>query len=184
MANKRIYRAKAMSWGLGISGEGTPKEKEQLAVEFQVLTEGAPESALTWYGYFTEATADRTIEAMRYMGWTGTDFAALEGLDANEVELVVEDEEYEGNVRAKVQWVNKPGGLGIKAPLVGDRLKTFAAQMKGRVAQFDAAGGRPAPAPAKPAAAKPAPAARKMPPIKDGDSRPEPPPLADADIPF
>jgi hypothetical protein len=173
--NKRIYRARARpgSWGLGETGGGNP----QIAVEFEILTPDTPEKVLTWYGHFTEASADRTIESLRHMGWTGNDFEVLEGLDTNEVDLVVEEEDFEGKVSTKVQWVNRVGGVAIKTPLAGDKLKSFAAAMRGRIQALDAAGGR------KPAAAKPRPPPPPGAPA-GADRRPEPPPLDDADLPF
>lgn len=137
-ANKRTYRAKAREWGLGETGTG----KEQVAVEFTILTEGATEQGLVWYGYFTEATLERTIESLRHMGWKGDDPSdGLPGLDANEVDIVVENEEFEGRTYAKVQWVNRPGGLAIKAPLAPEKAKAFGAAMRERIRAIDASKG-------------------------------------------
>lgn len=155
--NRRYYRARAREWALGESSKGTP----QVAVLFDVLDEGAAEKSITWYGYFTEATADRTLESLKHMGFEGDDITILDGLGRNEVSLVVEDEEYEGQTHARVRWVNKAGGLAVKQPLSPDKMRTFAAEMK---AKLRAGGSKSAPKPA--------------------DKRPEPPPLTDADIPF
>lgn len=174
--NKRYYRGKAKEWTLAESSTGKP----MMVVLFDILTEGAAEKALTWRGFFTEATTDRTIESLRFMGFEGDDLSQLEGLDRNEVELVVEDEEYtdeaSGEVKtsAKVQWVNKPRTLAVKTILEGDKLKAFAASMKASFRAVDAAAGKRAPATTpRPAAAASA-----------GPRTPEPPPLTDADIPF
>jgi hypothetical protein len=156
--NRRYYRARAREWTLGESSKGTP----QVVVAFNILDEGAAEKALTWYGYFTDATADRTLESLKHMGFEGDDITILDGLGRNEVSLVVEDEEYEGQTHARVRWVNKAGGLAVKQPLQADKLRAFAAEMK---AKLRAGGVKPAPKPAS-------------------DKRPEPPPLTDADIPF
>ena len=164
--NKRFYKAKAKQWALAESSTG----KEQVAVLFEILTPDAAEKHLTWYGFFTEATADRTIESLRYCGWQGDDLLDLTGLDTNEVELVVEDEEYEGKINVRVQWINRVAALSLKVPLTGDKAKAFAAAMKGKIRALDAAGGKRTPS--KPASSS-APA-----------GPPEPPPLTDADIPF
>lgn len=136
--NKRIFAAKAKSWGLGEAGTG----KEQVAVEFETLTEGADVKSITWFGYFTENTWERTIESLRYCGWKGEDLSDLSGLDANEVDLVIEDEEYQGNTYAKVQWVNRRGGLALKAPLTVERAKSFAASMKDKIKALEASKGQ------------------------------------------
>lgn len=173
--NKRYYRGKAKEWTMSLSST----DKPMLVVLFDILTEGASEKSLTWRGFFTELTTDRTIEALRFMGFEGDDLSQLEGLDRNEVDLVVEDEEYtdseSGEVKtsAKVQWVNKPRALSVKTVLEGDGLKSFAAQMKAAFRQVDASNGKRTSAPA---------AARKTPPA--GPQGAEPPPLSDADIPF
>ena len=88
--NKRYYRGKAKEWTLSESSTG----KVMIVVLFDILTEGASEKSLTWRGFFTEATTDRTIESLRAMGFEGDDLSQLVGLDKNEVDLVVEDEEY------------------------------------------------------------------------------------------
>jgi hypothetical protein len=172
--NKRYYRGKAKEWTMSEASTGKP----MLVVLFDVLTEGADVNALTWRGFFTEATMDRTIEAMRYMGFEGDDLSDITGLDRLEVDLVVEDEEYtdeatgEVKTSAKVQWVNKPRALSVKTVLEGDKLKSFAAEMKAAFRKVDAAAGKRTPAPA----------AKRAPPT--GPQGAEPPPLSDADIPF
>jgi hypothetical protein len=172
--NKRYYRGKAKEWAMSEASTGKP----MLVVLFDVLTEGATEKSLTWRGFFTDATADRTIESLRAMGFEGDDLSTLEGLDKNEVDLVVEDEEYTdpetGQVRAvpKVQWVNRPRALSVKTVMEGDKLRSFAAEMKARFRAVDAAAGKRTPS--KPAAA----------PAGAGPKTPEPPPLTDADMPF
>lgn len=170
--NRRYYRAKAKEWTLAESSTGKP----MVVVMFDILTEGAAEKALTWRGFFTEKTTDRTIESLRFMGFEGDDLSQLKGLDRNEVDLVVEDEEYtdengQPQLSAKVQWVNKPRALMVKNAMVGDGLKAFAASMKEAFRAADAAAGKRAPPPQRAAAAS-------------GPRTPEPPPLGDEDLPF
>ena len=176
--NQRYYRAKAKEWTLAESST----DKVMIVVLFDILTEGAAEKSLTWRGFFTEKTTDRTIESLRFMGFEGDDLSQLEGLDRNEVDLTVEDEEYTdketGEVKhsARVQWVNKPKSLAVKKALEGDSLKSFAAQMKAAFRAADAANGKRTSAPK--------PAATPSTGQSGGLRRPEPPPLTDSDIPF
>lgn len=153
---KRYYRAKALEWALGESANGHP----QVGVVFDILTENAEAPRMTWYGYFSDAAWERTVESLRHMGWKGEDPSVLEGLDANEVELVVDDEVFDGKTYAKVLFVNRAGGIAMKAPLTGDKLKAFGASMKERIRGFDASKGerRAQPTPA----AKPATGAQAM----------------------
>lgn len=173
MSNKRYYKAKAAEWSLGETSQGNP----QVVVLFNILDEGAQETRLTWYGYFTEKTTDKTIESLRICGWQGEDLTDLTGLDTNEVSLVVEDEEYtdeqsgQVSTRARVRWVNKAGGLSVKQPLTGEKAQAFAASMRAAVRAFDAASGKRTTTAPKPA-------------VSPSLLAPEPPPLTDKDIPF
>jgi hypothetical protein len=169
MNGQRRYAARAKTWGLGETSKGT----EQIAVEFEILTEEAEFNHITWFGYFSDKTFERTIESLRHCGWTGHDLTDLTGLDANEVELVIEDEDDEdGNPRARVRWVNRKGGLALKAPLTGDKAKTFAASMRDKIKALDASAGRPT-------QAKPV-ATAKRPPV--GAHGIQTPPLTDDDL--
>ena len=144
------YRGRPTSAALGLTKGG----KEQIAVQFD-LVDPAGES-IAWYGYFTEGTMERTIQSLRYCGWTGTDLSVFtEGQPlpeevCREVELVVEQEEYEGKVRAKVQWVNGGGGLALKNALTLDQAQAFARRMQGVITAMDRQGSqtRANPAPA------------------------------------
>jgi hypothetical protein len=170
MNGQRRYAARAKTWGLGETSKGT----EQIAVEFEILTEEAEFNHITWFGYFSDKTFERTIESLRHCGWTGHDLTDLTGLDANEVELVIEDEDDEdGNPRARVRWVNRKGGLALKAPLTGDKAKTFAASMRDKIKALDASAGRPT-------QAKPV-ATAKRPPVGAHGIQ-TPPPLTDDDL--
>lgn len=142
-----------------------------------------PGESLTWYGFFTDKTLDRTVESMRACGWQGVDLTDLSGMDANEVVLVVEHETDEsGAIRPRVRWVNSQGGLAMSNALAGDDLAAFAATMRGRIAALD-----PRQARSKPTQ-RPAPAPRTTPATTQRragtpDGRPEPPPISD-NIPF
>lgn len=172
--NRRYYRAKPAEWGLGETQGG----KEQVVVRFDIITPGVPEHSMTWFGFFTDATFDRTVESLRHCGWKGDDLSNIEGLD-QEVELVIEDEKYEEKTRAKVQWVNRIGGLALKAPLDPDKAKGFAASMRDRIRALDAVNGTRA-TPRSTAAPRSTSTAKPYSPGRP----PEPPPHTDDDMPF
>lgn len=131
------YLARPLQAQLGYTGTG----KEQVAVLFQVR-DGQPHAGekITWYGYFTEATTDRTLESLEYCGWDGeglTDESlnSIGNVDTD-VELVIDDEpDLEGKMRARVRWVNKPGGRGIavKQALSTAEAQAFDQRMKGAI---------------------------------------------------
>jgi hypothetical protein len=121
------YRARAVGYQLGVAETGT----EQVAVTFEVYDdEIAHGERITWYGYFTEAAAKRTLEALRTCGWEGDDVTELVGIDKHEVELDVVHENYNGELRPRVRWVNRPGGPKIKRPMTDEQKRALAVRMK------------------------------------------------------
>lgn len=125
------WKAKGVEAALG---DASSSGNETIAIGFVAL-EGEPKGRqITWYGYFTEKTFDRTIESMRYCGWEGNDLSRLESCTRNEVYIVVEHEEdQEGEMRARVRWVNSGGGVALKNRMDVGSAKAFAERMKGRV---------------------------------------------------
>lgn len=136
-----IYKGRARTWALAESPE---KKTPEVAVEFEFTSPGFEGQSSTWHGYLSEKAFDRTIESLRICGWTGDDLADLAGLDTNEVNLVVKNEEYNGKTYPKIQFVNRPGGLAVKEPMAPDKAKSFAASMRSRIRAIDAANGRKA----------------------------------------
>lgn len=158
MIDEGKHRAKATSWAIGKAQTGN----YQIGIEFDLLD--LPGHAITYYGSFSDKAYEFTIKAMRACGWQGADLAVLEGLDANEVVLVVEHEEYNGKVQAKVKWVNSQGGLAMANALQGDELAAFAASMRGKILAADPGAARRQASPSRSnGAAKPASAPQKPP---------------------
>jgi hypothetical protein len=157
------YLARAVEWKLGVSDNG----KDYIAVKFSIEEGEEVGRQLTWRGFFTEKTRQRTIEALRYCGWEGTDFASLDGLDRNLVQLDIDEDEYEGKKHWKVNWVNRLGGLAVKNEMTDQKRREFAARMKGEAMKV----------PTDLAKAPPAPA-------NDGGDYDGPPPHENSDLPF
>jgi hypothetical protein len=130
------YRATAESAVLGTTKTG----KEQIAVQFKLTDLGV---RLTWRGFFTEKTTDRTFESLRACGWAGDDVSAVTFPPGNEVEIVVENEEYDGKVHPKIQWVNTIGGASVQNAMDPVQAKSFGARMKGALIAFDQKNGGP-----------------------------------------
>jgi hypothetical protein len=139
------YLARGVSGGLGFTRGG----KEQVAVELQILDEAFAGETITWFGYFTEGTQERTLETLRTLGWKTDDLDNLDGIADNDVRVVLAEEEYDGKTSLKVKWINKLGGLALKTPMSEEQAKAFARQMKGTVLATAPAGKQ---ASAKPAA--------------------------------
>lgn len=120
------------SWGQSSKGS------EQCAAQFRLL-EGPDEGrTITAFLYFTqEGNTKRSLESLQHCGCTfpDGDIFNLEGFGASDVRLVIEHEEYDGKMRAKVKWINssKPFQAemddGVKASF-RDRMRANIALLK------------------------------------------------------
>jgi hypothetical protein len=159
MIGEGTWKVRGVAAALGMTGTG----KEQVAVELEII-EGEPKGQrITWHGYFSDATFDRTIESLRLLGWQGDDLSDLSGIGGLEALVVIEHEEYEGKVRAKAQWINGPGGIALKERLDQGQAAAFAQRMKGKILALNQSKGSASSAgrtPRSPATPHDAPAAR------------------------
>lgn len=124
---KGKYKARAVAWELAVTKTG----KEQVAILFRLTDEHVDGREITYYGFFTDATAERTMESLRICGWQTDSLLDLSGLDTNEVELDIAPEEYQGEWTEKVKWINRPGGGLRVTPMDDNAKKAFDARMKG-----------------------------------------------------
>lgn len=158
-----VYRGRAVGAALGETAKGA----EQVAVAFVLLDFDS--TRMTYFGTFGENAFVHTMKALRTAGWQGDDLADLASLsrdDTPEVDLVIENETYEGKTAPKIRWVN-PRGIAMRAPLTADKAKLFAARMRGQVLAFNQAN------PTKPATnGRAAPRAPEPPPHMDSDKPP------------
>lgn len=144
------YRARAHEWAWGVSSNNNP----QLAVSFEFIDH--PGQRMTRYLSFTDDAFDYSLKALRNCGWQGDDFEDLTGLDANEVQLVLDYEEYQGKRELRIAFINQAGGIALKQAMEPTQIASFAQRMKGRIQQADRASGRtPAPKRAADASAPP-----------------------------
>jgi hypothetical protein len=135
--------AVARGYAFGEAKTGT----EQIGVQFELL--GGPDTGrmITWYGYFTEKTYERTLQSLRYMGWKGTDVTNPGELDQKVMLVIAHEEDQNGDMRARVQWVNGYGSAAIRLskPMTPDKLRTFSARMAKRAAKVPELEGERAP---------------------------------------
>lgn len=134
---------KARATGEVVLGNSANKGTPFIELYFQISDGGNKGDRVRWTSYFSDKSAERTIEALQHCGWEGeelSDFADghLNGLDKNEVEIVVELEEYEkdGETRSmpRVKWVNRLGGhLNIDNAMSVEAAQTFSDKMRGLV---------------------------------------------------
>lgn len=102
-----------------------------------MITDGPQkDQSIQWFGFFSDACFDRTIQSLRHCGWKGDDVSDLTGIDAHEVDIVVEHDEYQNKVTPKVRWVNQAGGGAGMSP---SQAADFAQSIKSRIAGMKSA---------------------------------------------
>ncbi len=139
-------RAVPGSQDFGVSNAGN----EQIAVAIEFLDGPNKGRRAVWYGSFTEKTEDRTLESLRYLGWSNDDLMNMAGLGEAEAEAVLEDEVgQDGKSRIRVKWINRVRGPAFKNRLDGGDLAAFSQRMKGKAVatrkKLEQAGFKPAP---------------------------------------
>jgi len=146
MIEKGTWKARCCEAVLGFTSKGN----DQIGLDF-VLLEGPNQgSHITWYGYFTEDSFERTIESLRLCGWEGNDLSVFSdtqrgkgsGIDRSEIALVVDHEpDQHGEIRSRANWVNPLGGVAMKERMDDGASKSFAARMKGKITALQQGGG-------------------------------------------
>lgn len=121
------YRAQALDGHLGHTSKGN----EQIVIRFEIIEGPHKDQSILWFGFFSDACFDRTIQSLRHCGWKGDDISELTGIDTREVDVVVEHKEYNGKVTPSVRWINQVGGGQVMNPA---QAKDFAESVKARIA--------------------------------------------------
>lgn len=136
MVDEGQYPAKAIEHELGYAKESG---NEYIAVQFEIIGGKFHGMNVSWKGFFTEKTIDRTLESLRYCGWKGDNILNLnaEGFGENLVNIVVQHNEYNGKTYANVAWVNRTGRPLVKDQLDDAQKKSFAQRIKGNVLRVD-----------------------------------------------
>lgn len=132
-----IPEGKYMADVIGISFGAASTGNEQVAISFVINDGEHAGENLSYFGTFTENALEYTEKALRACGWDGDDLAELPALaEAGKLgpaQIVVRHEEYKGEKKVKVKFVNKPGGkftFDAENAIEGQGLKSFAAKMK------------------------------------------------------
>ena len=144
MVEQGRYKARANHWEVA---EVESTGSLYVAIRFQLSEYVHLE---VWAKRFLTPNAMQyTLDDLRKLGWQGDDLADIQGLNANEVEIVVAHEKYEdrdGNERVTsvVKWINEIGRApSIKNTVAADKLKAFAASVRGEVVAHKQAAGAP-----------------------------------------
>lgn len=142
------YRMRAVEHSQVTENENT--HNEEIRVLCEILEEGEFQGRYrTWYGYFTEATAERTIESLRTMGWRGNDITNISLEPDVEFQGVIKHEagrDDPGKIRDRIAFINRLAGVYVGTPMDEGKKKAFAQRMKGLVLATAPKGGTAAPA--------------------------------------
>jgi hypothetical protein len=133
-------RAKAIGASIGSSKNGSL----QVAVTCQLLSSELAGETITYIGTVSEKAVEYLVAALDAFGWTGDDPmdfkdvspARAQELLPNEVELVLENETYDGKTRARVKFVNSASRVTkLKFTNPGEE-RAMVAQAKSLITQF------------------------------------------------
>lgn len=94
-------------------GVSKAKKSPQVLVWFEVTDGPCKGARLPWFGYFSKDSAERTIQSLRQIGFSGQDIYDVENqtLDGNAIG-VVENKVYDGKKQCRIAWVNDPSYTG------------------------------------------------------------------------
>ena len=166
--NEGWHRGKAIDYAISESDKGTAS----IAVLLQVSdgdASGDGGKIITAYLYCTDNAIDNTVTALRLMGWAGNDLSEFEDSNAisvdtllpNEVSFPINNEEYQGQVNARVGKICKAsaGKVAVKNKVEGAAAKSFGSRFKAACMAQPAKAGTQSQA--RPAPRQPPPNARK-----------------------
>lgn len=132
------YDAKILSAELTEASTGTPQVAIALEVENSEEFSG---ELITWFGFLSEKAFPFTLKALRAIGFIGSDITAIETQKLMPASIVVEMDEWEGQERPKVKWLNARGSGPNLTPM--SNKADFAKAMALKIAALEA-GSKPA----------------------------------------
>lgn len=101
----------------------TSNGNDQIVIDLDLGEEGKVSTFLV----FSDKAAPYSMQRLRACGWQGTDLSDLKGIDANEVDVEVKYEEYNGEEKMKVQ-IYTGNGVVLKDQFDAKGKKAFAAK--------------------------------------------------------
>jgi hypothetical protein len=139
------YDAQAIACGLGEAQTGTP----QIAITYQLFDGDDVIGEAPYYGFLTDAAMEYAIKTCRTSGWEGNDISELDDCNCaeklpNRIQVVLEENEWEGEVSVRVKWVNAGGGVRLKKRLDPAGKARLADRIKARIMLMEKQGGKPA----------------------------------------
>jgi hypothetical protein len=124
------FKAHVTDVGLGYTSTGG----EQIVLQFTIDEGPCQGEQILWHGSFSEKAEKFTIKTLQTCGWTGIDISTLNEEDMPEtVSLVIAEDEFNGQTKFKIKWINAMGGLAIKSQMTQAQKTAFAQKLKGKL---------------------------------------------------
>lgn len=116
----------------GETKAGAPK----LLMHFQVSSGEFSGEVMPWEGYFsTDKTTAGVIKALRTLGFKDDDLSLLPAATLTKaVSVTVVDDEYNGEKRTKLKWIDEASAFKLKTTMSPDQLKKWADAMRPKMA--------------------------------------------------
>ena len=109
---------------------------QTMVLSFRLSTPGYEGLMVQWFATFTTGTAKRIAESLRACGVTSDDVRDLTGVEDFDVQLDISNEDYEGNRRCRVNWVNDPDRAASFKASDPAKVAANADRMRGLMAQI------------------------------------------------
>lgn len=126
--NPGTYKARVGEVALSTTKSG----KDQVSISLAVI-DGDNEEYHTYYGYFSDGALSITLKALRTCGWKGTNLLEVEKLGGQIVQVVLDNETWEGKTRLKVKWINDGSGPVVQGRMDDAQKRAFADRMAGKI---------------------------------------------------
>jgi len=133
MSELGIHKARAVAG----SEQFSPDTNGNLIIGLDMLLDDGETMTVTFP--FAGKAPEYSMKKLRMLGWTGDDVTALTNIDANEVDVRVYEETYEGKTQTKCEIVFGGGSFKFKNQLDDRGKKAFAAQLRGLAKSIPAA---------------------------------------------
>ena len=135
MSELGIHKARAIAG----SEQFSPDANGNLIIGLDMQLDDGQTMTVTFP--FAGKAPEYSMKKLRMLGWTGDDVTELTGIGANEVDVRVYEETYDGKTQLKCEIVYGGGAFKFKSQLDDRGKKAFAAQLRGLAKSIPAAPG-------------------------------------------
>ncbi len=144
-----IAKAEVAEWSETKQNPDGTGGHPQITIKFKILDEVAGERrgrVYYWNGSLADTkmgdatVGERTVDSLKYCGarLKDGDLTDLDGITKNEVDVVLNREEFNGEKVERISFVNQRGGIFLKNPLSDDKKKAMVEKFKGLVNKVNA----------------------------------------------